>query len=184
MKTNPNSQGMLVNKKELAAVFGISERTFTDYQRDPQFPFVKAGDRGEGNEYDTAQVFRFLMEREQQKSNKNKSSLAVAKEQEALANAALKRLTYHEKLGTLILKEEAHQFLTEWAVNANQAYGEGFDGFVEDLQDQFEIDIPTELIDQYVTTTAERVRRHALQLVGDSGTDIGHMDPAENRNDD
>lgn len=172
MKINPTATGQRVNKKQLAEIFGISERTFTEYQRDPQFPILQDGERGESNEYDTAQVFRYLIEREQHQLAKSKSTLSEAKEEEARANAALKRLTYHEKLGTVILKEEAHAFLTEWANQANQAYSEGFDGFVEDLQDQFEIDIPTELIDKYATATSERVRVHALQLVGDSATDI------------
>jgi len=166
MKINPNSQGQRVNKKQLAEIFGISERSFTEYQKDPQFPILKDGERGEKNTYDTAQVFRYLMSVSESKSANEQSSLAKAKTEQAEADAALKRLNYHEKLGTLILKEDAQDLLKKWAVKAIQEYKDGFDGFVEDLQDQLEIEVPEELIETYVTSTNKRVGRAAVELAG------------------
>lgn len=52
-----------VNKRELAETFGISERSFTAYQKDLSFPIAKAGGRGQANEYDTQDVHEWLMER-------------------------------------------------------------------------------------------------------------------------
>lgn len=55
--------GKRVNKRELAEIFGISERSFTAYQKDLSFPIAKAGGRGQANEYDTQDVHEWLMAR-------------------------------------------------------------------------------------------------------------------------
>jgi len=55
--------GKRVNKRELAETFGISERSFTAYQKDLSFPIAKAGGRGQANEYDTKDVHEWLMDR-------------------------------------------------------------------------------------------------------------------------
>jgi len=54
---------MRVNKRQLAEMFGISERSFTTYQKDATFPVAFSGGRGQGNEYDTQDVYSWLMER-------------------------------------------------------------------------------------------------------------------------
>lgn len=183
MKINPNSQGMLVNKKELAAIFGISERTFTDYQRDPQFPFVKDGSRGEGNEYDTAQVFRYLLMIQEKKSSTDQSELAKAKTQESQANAALKTLQYHEKIGTLVLKDEVHDLLSNWASYANRQFRQSFDRFTEEVSSQCNVDVPPTLREKHATAAAERVRDYALKLGADSERSGGTVQPAEEADD-
>ncbi|MBT11346.1 MAG: DNA packaging protein [Oceanospirillaceae bacterium] len=55
--------GKRVNKRELAEIFGISERSFTAYQKDPSFPVAFSGARGQANEYDTQDVHEWLLER-------------------------------------------------------------------------------------------------------------------------
>src|SRR5690554_2710584 len=55
--------GKRVNKRELAEIFGVSERSFTEYQKDPTFPIARAGGRGQSNEYDTQDVHEWLMDR-------------------------------------------------------------------------------------------------------------------------
>lgn len=54
--------GKVVNKRELAEIFDISERTFTEYQK-TGMPMVLNAGRGASNEYDTAQVHSWLLER-------------------------------------------------------------------------------------------------------------------------
>lgn len=55
--------GKRVNKRELAEIFGISERSFTAYQKDPSFPIARAGGRGQANEYDTQDVHEWFVAR-------------------------------------------------------------------------------------------------------------------------
>lgn len=54
--------GKLVNKKELAQIVGITERTLTEYQK-AGMPMVSDGGRGSANQYDTGEVIKWLVER-------------------------------------------------------------------------------------------------------------------------
>jgi len=93
--------GKRVNKRELAEIFGISERSFTTYQKDPSFPVAKAGQRGQANEYDTQDVHEWLVERavsgaKHENSRErldrikgDREELALAKDLEELVPAAL-----------------------------------------------------------------------------------------------
>jgi terminase small subunit / prophage DNA-packing protein len=56
--------GKLVNKRELAETIGVSERTFTEWQRDATFPIEASGGRGAENAYDTAKVIQWMIDRE------------------------------------------------------------------------------------------------------------------------
>lgn len=56
--------GKLVNKRELAEIIGVSERSFTEWQRDPTFPMESSGGRGAENAYDTARVIQWMIDRE------------------------------------------------------------------------------------------------------------------------
>ena len=56
--------GKSVNKRELAETIGVSERTFTEWQKDPSFPIETHGGRGSENTYDTEKVIRWMIDRE------------------------------------------------------------------------------------------------------------------------
>lgn len=58
--------GNIVNKRELAAVFGISERTLTEYQK-AGLPMEYNADRGASNHYDTEKVHAWLLEQAMRK---------------------------------------------------------------------------------------------------------------------
>lgn len=53
---------MKVNKKQLADIVGVSERTLTEWQEEG-LPIARKGMRGEENEYDTAVVFTWYARR-------------------------------------------------------------------------------------------------------------------------
>ena len=55
--------GQSVNKKTLSEVFGISEPTFTKYQKQG-LPFMRGRSKGNSNTYDTEDVFRWLISKE------------------------------------------------------------------------------------------------------------------------
>jgi phage terminase Nu1 subunit (DNA packaging protein) len=179
MKLNPDSEGMLVNKKELAQIFGISERTFSEYQKDPDFPIVESGTRGESNQYDTAQITRFLISRAEEKVRSRQSALVEAKTSQALSDAALKRLQVNEKLGEVVHKEEAFLILSDWARFANQQFKESFDRMILDLQSTHNIEVSKDDRAKYITTTSERVRGYALKLGGRSAESIGAVSHAQ-----
>lgn len=55
--------GKRVNKAELEQILGLSHTTLTEYQ-EQGLPIEKRGSRGEEHEYDTAEVIKWLVQRE------------------------------------------------------------------------------------------------------------------------
>lgn len=55
--------GKIVNKRDLAQIIGVSERTLTEWQREGM-PMVLASGRGSSNQYDTAAVITWRIARE------------------------------------------------------------------------------------------------------------------------
>lgn len=53
---------MIVNKKQLSEILGVSERTLTDWQ-DQRMPVEYRGGRGSSNQYDTARVIEWMIQR-------------------------------------------------------------------------------------------------------------------------
>lgn len=60
--------GKLVNKAELADILGVSERTLTTWQADENLPMLVNGERGQPNQYDTATVIQWWLQRELRKA--------------------------------------------------------------------------------------------------------------------
>ncbi|WP_420994105.1 terminase small subunit [Cupriavidus sp. 30B13] len=56
--------GKTVNLLELAEITGFAVQTLIRWQKDEDMPFLLAGQRGRGNEYDTAAVISWLARRE------------------------------------------------------------------------------------------------------------------------
>ncbi len=89
-----------VNKKTLSEIVGISERTLTEYQKDPTFPIEEDNGRGKENVYETVDVIKWLILRETGKKAEtarerldrikaDREELAFAKDLEELVPAAL-----------------------------------------------------------------------------------------------
>ncbi|WP_250589615.1 terminase small subunit [Neisseria subflava] len=63
---------MLVNKRELSEILGITERSLTEWQKEG-LPVASFADlRGQANEYDTKAVIGWLIQRELQRLNREK----------------------------------------------------------------------------------------------------------------
>lgn len=91
------------------------------------------------------------------------------------ATAAIKRMTYHEKMKTLILKDEALQFLGDWAAFANNEFKQGFDGLAKALEERTGEPVDSELKEKYAGAAITRVRDFALKcgaVTGGSGDDV------------
>ncbi len=95
----------LVDKRELSRVFNISERTLTEYLK-AGLPFVAAPEkRGQSYQFDTGDVFRWLVEREIGKRlPAGSESLDPQQERAALDNARRREveLRLREREGELI----------------------------------------------------------------------------------
>lgn len=75
--------GKLVNKSDLAAVFGVSQQTLTRWQKEGM-PHVAAEGKGDENEYDTAECIAWWGKRELRNHGKfdlNDEKAKLAREQ-------------------------------------------------------------------------------------------------------
>ena len=86
--------------------------------------------------------------------------------QDMAATAALKRITYHEKIETLVLKEQAREFLGDWARFANSEFNTAFDMFIRAIEEKTGESIDPDLRDKYAGSAIRRVRDFALKLEG------------------
>ncbi len=75
--------GINVNKKQLADIFGLSQRTLTELQR-AGLPIEERGARGRSHVYDTARVFAWFLARETVKHKPNGKMMLDAAEERAL----------------------------------------------------------------------------------------------------
>lgn len=89
---------MQVNKRQLAEIFGKSERAITQFQ-DEGMPIVSKAGRGKKNQYDTVEVFNWFLER-QKKSNLTELDIEDTRLKRAKANRA--ELEYRRMAGELL----------------------------------------------------------------------------------
>lgn len=59
--------GRVVNKKDLADLIGVTERTLTDWQKEEEFPIILDAERGYENQYDTEAIIKWMIVREVRK---------------------------------------------------------------------------------------------------------------------
>jgi phage terminase Nu1 subunit (DNA packaging protein) len=103
-----------INKRELAEFLGVSERALTRWQKEGM-PVRVAGARGEGNEYDSAAVVRWLLER---KEGTRKTS---PRDRVAERQAELLALQIAEKTGELVPRAEIRPAWLDLIASAKQA---------------------------------------------------------------
>ena len=63
---------MLVNKRQLSEILGVSERSLTDWQKEGLPVASYADNRGQANEYESSEVIRWMVQREIEQLNKEK----------------------------------------------------------------------------------------------------------------
>jgi terminase small subunit / prophage DNA-packing protein len=161
-----------VNKAELAEIFGVSERTFTEWQRDPDFPFVSQGGRGAGNVYDTAEVISWKIERDVMARSREKSKdrldrvradeveLRIAEKLGALAPVALFEKAWFDQI--VAAKIELQALPLKLAAL---------------MQDQYGIEVSIEPITEMVDASLKRLEE------GDGGFDDFAESDAESDDD-
>ena len=89
---------MIVSKRELAEIFGKSERAITQFQ-DDGMPVLKKSDRGKKNQYNTVEVFNWFLERHK-KSNLSELDIEDIRLKRATADRA--ELEYKRMSGELL----------------------------------------------------------------------------------
>ena len=151
---------MDVNKKQLAEIFGISERSFTEYQRHPGFPIKEEGGRGKSNTYDTEEVFRWLVRRE---AGKN---LETAKERLDRVRANREELAYAKDLEELVPAELVEEQLTSAVVAIRSDLLNGNAQLKAELDTEYSIDIEIDILHDHYRQILESLSEISLESEG------------------
>ena len=100
--------GKRVNKKELAAILGVTEKTLTSWQKSGM-PIEVAGGRGSRNEYDTQIIIDWIVTQRLVKAGVGKGEEAASAFDYQIEKARLKHWQATEK--ELSVRENAKQLL-------------------------------------------------------------------------
>lgn len=100
--------GKKVQKKELAEILGVSEKTLTTWQKNGM-PIEVQGGRGQSNTYDTEEVINWVVTQRVAKMGGGQSGEVSAVFDEKIENGRLKHWQANEK--EISVREEAKQLL-------------------------------------------------------------------------
>ncbi|SEG15143.1 terminase small subunit [Marinobacterium lutimaris] len=149
---------MQVNKKQLAEIFGISERSFTEYQRDPTFPYQSAK-RGHENQYSTIEVHDWLVERA---TNKSRES---AKERLDRLRGDAEEIKIGEMVGKLVPADDVERRLTDMAIAIRSGMMTGLTKLKNEIDLAHDINLDIDILD----THARHILTHLSTAAGNTG---------------
>ena len=151
---------MIANKKQLADIFGVTDRTITDWEG-AGLPIESRPGRGISNQYDTAKCIEWRTQRvvgsERQLS---------ARERREDAQAKLYELQVLEKSSALITADDFEQGLEFMVAAAKGHLMSSPRRLKKQLDAKFEIDVPLELLMDHVRETLTVLAENAPSLDG------------------
>ena len=156
---------MDVNKKQLAEIFGISERTFTEYQRHPNFPIKDDAGRGKTNTYDTVAVFKWLVRKEAGKNTE------TAKERLDSIRANREELAYAKDLEELVPADLVEEQLAAVVVSIRSDILNGNAQLKAEIDSEYEIDIDIDILHDHSRQILESLSEIGFE--SESGSDEG-----------
>ncbi|MCV6589691.1 MAG: terminase small subunit [Marinobacterium sp.] len=134
---------MDVNKKQLADVLGVTERTLTDWQKAPDFPIKEAGGRGRQNIYDTAEVIGWMIRRETGKAGE------TSKERLERTRAELNEISIAERTGELVPAAEVERTLDDLFAAVRSGQMSGNHKLKKDIDRLHGIDLDIEVLNAH-----------------------------------
>lgn len=147
--------GKIVNKKMLAEIVGVSERTLTEYQKQGM-PILNDSGRGSENSYDTADVVKWLID----KAVNGKSE--SARERLDRVKADREELALAKDLEQLVPAEEVEKKLVSKVIATKSHFLSGMSKIKSELDAYYDIEIDIELLN-------EHAREILTQLSKDAG---------------
>ncbi|MGT2508181.1 terminase small subunit [Cupriavidus basilensis] len=163
--------GKKVNLQELAEITGFTVQSLIRWQKDEGMPVVLAGQRGRGNEYDTAVVLAWFTQREL-----HRAGLSSPKDELDRARKIEVELRIGEKLKILA---PAADFVDRWSSHVEAAKTEMLllPGKVADaVFEAHDIEIDEQLVLPYVEECLAKLQN--LDQDDDGDPDSEHLDDA------
>lgn len=149
-----------VNKKALAEIVGISERTLTEYQKDPTFPIDEDNGRGRQNVYETVDVIDWLVQRATgKKAETSKERLERIKgDREELALA--------KDLEELVIADQVEGSLSDIVIAIRSDTLNNNAQLKYELDTAYDIDLDIDILHEHSRTILEH-----LSQIGDQFAD-------------
>lgn len=160
---------MDVNKKQLADIFSVTERTLTDWEG-KGMPIKLRSGRGVANVYDTADVINWRIQFHLSGENK-----ATARERLDLASAKLRELELAEKSGRYLLAEEVEQVMEGAIVAARTVFNSGARKLKKKIKKLYGIDVELGIIQERDRRTLTKLARYKADSEDDGGEDLEAM---------
>tara|TARA_R110001599_G_scaffold100770_8_gene258117 strand:- start:1808 stop:2281 length:474 start_codon:yes stop_codon:yes gene_type:complete len=153
--------GLLVNKKQLAEILEVTERTLTDWQKNPSFPIEVVGQRGQPNQYDTGKVIRFMIER----SMAGQSQESQRERRDRLEGDRLE-LDIAQRCDTLVVAEEYEKALTSLVFGLRNSILQGDSTLKMQLDSLYGIDIDIDVINEHSRSLLQQLASYEQDTAG------------------
>lgn len=101
------------------------------------------------------------------RGGERQKDLNEAKTEEALAKAAMTRLSYNERLGNVVAAEDVARVLTEWAAYANREYRGATARLKQSIESEHGVTLADETLSNVIEPAIERIGRFAENAAGD-----------------
>jgi hypothetical protein len=147
------------SQKEIAQHLDMSERNCRDVLKALDIDWTESS----LDEIRTAYI-RDLREKAAGRGGSQVEQLNNARIEESTVKAANGRLTYHEKLGTLVPAADAAQALRDWAGFANREYQSGVEKVVQHIEAEHQVVIDRDGVNRIAGSTVSRIGGYADKL--------------------
>lgn len=161
-------------QREIAAHLDMSERNCRDMLKTLEIDWSTAT----MDEIRIAYI-RDLREKAAGRGGGQMEALNSARIEESTVKTSLNRLSYHEKLGTLVPAADAAAALRDWAAFANREYLGGFEKLVQQIEAAFKISVDRDGVNRIVGSTVSRIGGYADKLGRRIAGGGGSVQPAE-----
>lgn len=161
---------MIVNKRQLSEILGVSERTLTEWQKDERFPIAVNSGRGASNQYETAAVVEWMIQRavngdKQESARERRDRIAADRDELALSR----------ELGQLVPAENVEETITELALAVRSTILQGNSKLKLEIDTLYDIDTDIELLNEHSREVLTKLSAYAANAEGDSsesGTEV------------
>lgn len=162
------------SQKEIAQHLDMSERNCRDVLKSLDIDWTESS----LDQVRTAYI-RDLREKAAGRGGSQVELLNAARIEESTVKSANGRLTYHEKLGTLVPTADAAFVLNEWASFANREYQGGFEKLAQELEATLKVSIDRSMVARVAGITVSRIGGYADKLGRRIAGGVRAVQPAE-----
>ena len=152
--------GQIVNKQQLSAIVGTSERTLTAWQKEKGFPIKSKGARGSSNQYDTEDVIQWMIQRAVGGAEKESSGDRLNR-----VRADREELNLAKDIGELIPAKETEEALYQVATAIRTNFTAGNSKLKHELDTLYDINLDISILHDH----SRNLLTHLSELVEEPG---------------